>query len=193
MKEVCVKIQESEEVLRHSSNVRDLATEFSVFLGWGAKEIQTIRLGAFIHDVGKSFIPAEILFKSGRLTAEEYEIVKEHCRKGYVYLKSEYPMIERDLLAIVLEHHERVDGKGYPLGLKGDDIHPYAKLISLCDVYDAITSTRSYKVAYSSRYALNAIEEGLGTQFDEELGQQFLAFMKEKRKAQRQSASLKPL
>lgn len=166
------------EVYRHSCSVQELATNFAFFLGYSYQESMKIRLGAYIHDVGKSFIDADILLKEGRLSTEEYEIVKTHSRIGYDFLQKQSYTLDKELLAIVLQHHERIDGTGYPLALKGDSIHPYAKVISLCDVYDAITSTRSYKVAYSSNYALYAIEEGMGTQFDKNLGEQFLLFMK---------------
>lgn len=166
------------EVYKHSCNVRDLATEFAFFLGYSYQEVMRIRKGAYIHDVGKAFIEADILLKNGRLTKEEFEQVKTHSHIGHQYLKEHCQTIDDDLLAIVLQHHERIDGTGYPLGLKGDEIHPYAKIVSLCDVYDAITSTRSYKVAYSSNYAFYAIEEGLGKQFCEEIGMKFLTFMK---------------
>jgi len=166
------------EVYRHSCSVRDLATNFAYFLGYSHKEVMKIRLGAYIHDIGKSFIHKEILLKQGKLTKEEYEEVKTHSEVGFTFLKDHNFVLDQDLLAIVLQHHERVDGTGYPFALRGDQIHPYAKLISLCDVYDAITSTRSYKVAYSSNYAFYAIEEGMGTQFDKGMAEQFLSFMK---------------
>lgn len=178
IKQVEDMIKKYPEVYRHSCSVRDLATNFAFFLGYSYQEAMKIRLGAYIHDVGKSFIDKEILLKQGKLTKEEFEVVKTHSHIGYEFLEKEKMTLDKDLLAIVLQHHERVDGTGYPFGLKGKEIHPYAKLVSLCDVYDAITSTRSYKVAYSSNYAFYAIEEGMGTQFDKQLAEQFLLFMK---------------
>jgi HD-GYP domain-containing protein (c-di-GMP phosphodiesterase class II) len=166
------------EVYRHSCAVRDLATNFAFFLGYSYKEAMKIRLGGYIHDVGKSFIEPDILLKQGKLTPYEYEIVKTHSRIGYDFLQNHNYTLDKELLAIVLQHHEREDGTGYPFSLVGEEVHPYAKLISLCDVYDVITSTRSYKVAYSSNYAFFAIEEGMGTQFNYRLGEQFLLFMK---------------
>lgn len=178
MKQVEEILKKYPEVYRHSCSVRDLATQFAFFLGYSHKEVMKIRLGAYIHDVGKSFINEEVLLKQGKLTKDEYELVKTHSCIGHDYLKEQNIVLDQDLLAIVLQHHERVDGTGYPFAKKGDEIHPYAKIISLCDVYDAITSTRSYKVAYSSNYAFYAIEEGKGTQFDERLAERFLVFMK---------------
>lgn len=165
------------EVYRHSCAVRDLATNFAFFLGYSYQEAMKIRLGAYIHDIGKSFIEADILLKEERLTKEEYMLIQTHSSLGYRYLIDNFSF-DKDVLAIALHHHERIDGKGYPHSLKEDEIHPYAKIVSLCDVYDAITSRRCYKVAYSANYALHAIEEELGTQFDKELGVKFLSFMK---------------
>lgn len=166
------------EVYKHSCNVRDLATDFAMFLGYSAHEVFKIRQGAYIHDVGKAFIHADVLLKEGKLTNEEFDLIKTHSNAGYEYLINHCGVQDPDILAIVLQHHERLDGKGYPLGKEGHQIHSYAKIVSLCDVYDAITGTRSYKVAYSASYALYSIEEGLGTQFCSELGRKFLSFMK---------------
>lgn len=176
MKKIKKILKKYSEVYKHSCSVRDLATDFSLYLGYSPDEVNKIRMGAYIHDIGKSFIAKEVLLKEGKLTNEEYEEVKKHSAIGYAYLKN--CNLDDDVMAIVLQHHERMDGKGYPYGLRGSDIHQYAKIVSLCDVYDAITSNRSYKVAYSHYYAVSVIEKGLGTQFDKELGEKFLSFLK---------------
>lgn len=178
LKEIEILLENHDEVYHHSANVRDLATDFAYYLGYSNQEINRIRIGSFIHDVGKLFIPSNILYKKGKLTNKEYSIVKKHSFHGFAFLKM-YGIQDEDWLAMVVQHHERVDGRGYPFGLKKEEIHPYAKLLSVCDVYDTIVSVRSYKESYSHEYAIQAIEEGLGTQFDEKLGNAFLSFMNE--------------
>lgn len=198
-----------EELYTHIWGVMELATMFATYLKLSQKEVSTVRLGTLLHDIGKFFIPREILFKEGILSAEDFAIIKQHSQLGYEYLKTgkieairdriphsgyeesltliqeEYgfiqggcPTFDDDILAIVAQHHERVDGKGYPFGLRGDEIDPLAKLVSLCDVFDAITSKRCYKPKFDENYALNCIEEGLGTQFDEKLGSEFISFVR---------------
>jgi HD-GYP domain-containing protein (c-di-GMP phosphodiesterase class II) len=173
-------------------------------MGYTPDEISIIRKGAFVHDIGKLFVPEEILFKVDRLTKEEFEIIKNHPLWGYhflttgcypeseqfklndkfvspsknIALKEECSKLTDEMLFIALQHHERIDGKGYPYGLSGESIHPYAKLVSICDVYDAITSTRCYKPSLDVEYALKCIEEGLGTQFDEKTGKAFIPFIR---------------
>lgn len=172
-------IRKYKEVYRHSVSVRDLATAFAYHLGYSEKEVMKIRHGSYIHDVGKAFIDGKVLLKDGKLSDKEYTEIKKHADLGYQYLHNNQFVIDEDALAIVLQHHEREDGLGYPHKLSGEQIHPYAKLVSVCDVYDAITSVRSYKVAYSSSHALYCIEEGSGTQFNKIIAEQFLNFMKD--------------
>jgi len=178
LKEIETLLEDYKEVFQHSANVRDLATDFAYYLGYSNQEINRIRSGAFMHDVGKLFIPEEILYKKGKLTSEEYAIVKKHSFHGFAFLKA-HGIQDEDWLAMVVQHHERVDGKGYPFGLVSDEIHPYAKLLSVCDVYDAIVSVRSYKDSYSHEFAIQAIRDGLGTQFDEYFGNAFISLMNE--------------
>lgn len=199
-----------EEVYTHIWGVMELARMFATHLGLSPRDVTSVRVGTILHDIGKFFIPREILFKEGILSAEDFSVVKQHSILGYEYLKAgtieairdripeshyeetltliekqygfmqgECPTVDDDALAIVAQHHERVDGKGYPFGLKGDDIHPLAKLVSLCDVFDAITSKRCYKPKFDENYALNCIQEGLGTQFDEKVGLEFISFIRE--------------
>lgn len=204
------------EVYRHTMNVMELATAFATYLQcYGPLEVATIRIGAMLHDVGKLFVPKEILFKVGTLSSSDFELIKQHAKYGYNYLLSgtpsgktvtpfetysfaqhveggyqfllsEYPKLPDEVLAIVIQHHERVDGKGYPGGLRDNEIHPYAKLVALCDVFDAITSTRCYKRKESAGKAISCIEAGLGSQFDEALGRKFLAFIQSKEWANEQ-------
>ena len=127
-----------------------------------------------MHDIGKIAIPDSILLKNGKLTGEEYVIMKTHTTLGYETLKHS----ERELLqaaAIVArEHHERWDGKGYPRGLAGEDIHVFGRITALADVYDALRSKRVYKDPWPLEKVLNLFTEERGKQFDPRLVDVFM-------------------
>lgn len=127
-------------------------------------EIDKIAASSVLHDVGKISIPDNILNKPGRLTKEEFEIMKQHTVKGCEILQKIPDMIDKDIYKysydICRHHHERWDGKGYPDGLSGDDISIWAQVVSVADVYDALTSKRVYKEAYSHEIAINMIFNG---------------------------------
>ena len=132
--------------------------------GLNAGDIGVISAAAALHDIGKAFIPSEIVNKKGKFTSEEFEMMKKHTVLGDEMLKevknfSEEPLIKY-AREICLYHHERYDGKGYPKGLKGDEIPIAAQVVSVCDVYDALCSERSYKPAYSHETAIKMIEDG---------------------------------
>ncbi len=147
-----------------------------------------IILGAPLHDIGKVKIPDRILNKPGKLTPEEFEIMKKHSEYGYeIILKTMGKGHTEELYLktaanIARYHHERYDGKGYPSGLAGEEIPLEARIMALCDVYDALISVRIYKPAFSIEYARSIIAEGEGTQFDPELTDLFLHAL-EKRQA----------
>jgi putative nucleotidyltransferase with HDIG domain len=120
-------------------------------------EMQTIRVGAYLHDLGKVRIPHEILNKPGRLTNEEFDIMKRHPEYGIELLASvEFPW---DIRPIIRSHHEKIDGSGYPDRLRGDEIPMSAQLICIVDVYDALTTTRSYRGAMSQADAVAEMEK----------------------------------
>ena len=132
--------------------------------GLNAGDIGVISAAAALHDIGKAYIPSEIVNKKGKFTPEEFEIMKKHTVLGDEMLKevknfSEEPLIKY-AREICLYHHERYDGKGYPKGLKGDEIPIAAQVVSVCDVYDALCSERSYKPAYSHETSMKMIENG---------------------------------
>jgi len=128
------------------------------------KEIKLLWCAAIFHDIGKSNIPMEILQKPAKLTKEEYEIIKTHSRKGYEYTRMNKNMEE--VSEIILYHHERYDGKGYPTGKEGRDIPLLSRIISVADAFDAMTSERPYKTALSPDNALIELKNGKWTQFD---------------------------
>lgn len=128
------------------------------------EEIEKIVIASVLHDIGKIAIPDSILNKPGRFTKEEFEIMKQHTVKGCEMLQSMPDIMDRGVYDysydICRHHHERWDGKGYPDGLSGDDISIWSQVVSVADVYDALTSVRVYKDAYSSETAVNMIMNG---------------------------------
>jgi len=132
--------------------------------GMGAQEIENISIASITHDVGKITIPDAILTKPGRFTPEEYEVMKSHTTKGVIILDRIPQLRESGIydyaVDIALHHHERWDGRGYPDGLKGDEITPWSQVVSLADVYDALSCKRVYKDAYSRPTVLEMIRTG---------------------------------
>jgi hypothetical protein len=137
------------------------------------QEVARITLGGFLHDLGKIAIPDPILRKPDQLTPSEYDIIRTHPEIGCRSLAM-HPLADlvRDA---VLSHHERPDGSGYPNGLSGDLLPQDARIVGICDAFDAMTSARPYRKGMPIDDALNAIEAALGTQFDPDYGQRFIA------------------
>jgi len=151
----------------HCERVADLACALAAEAGLDQKSLFWFRIGALLHDVGKLMIPPEILNKPGRLTTEEWVMIKKHPVWGVEMLADiDFPW---DVRPIVESHHERWDGTGYPHGLKGEDIPRTARILCVADVYDALTSERSYKKAVSHEQALDMMRSDVGGQFDPEL------------------------
>jgi HD-GYP domain-containing protein (c-di-GMP phosphodiesterase class II) len=136
------------------------------------EQIHKIYLAGLLHDIGKIGVEEALLRKNGKLTEEEFDRVKKHPSIGAGILREIKPM--RDIVSGVLCHHERVDGRGYPNGLQGEQIPLTGKIVGLADCFDAMTSKRTYRDAMTVEQALAEIEKGLGTQFDEKLGRIFL-------------------
>jgi len=126
-----------------------------------------------MHDVGKIAIPTEILHKRGALSKEEFEIMKTHTLKAHNYLQTASRKIMKAADAIAYEHHENWDGSGYPRGLKGEEIHPFGRIVAIADVFDALTHKRVYKEAWSIEDAIKYIVENSGKKFDPYLVQIF--------------------
>jgi diguanylate cyclase (GGDEF)-like protein/putative nucleotidyltransferase with HDIG domain len=155
----------------HCERVADLACALAAEVGIDQKSLFWFRIGALLHDVGKLTIPPEVLNKPGRLTAEEWTQVKHHPVAGVQMLADiEFPW---DVRPIVESHHERWDGAGYPYGLSAEAIPLTARILCIADVYDALTSERSYKKAVSHEQALEMMRSEVGSQFDPELFAQF--------------------
>jgi HD-GYP domain-containing protein (c-di-GMP phosphodiesterase class II) len=135
-------------------------------------EISRLNLLATLHDIGKITIPPEILHKQGTLTPEEWEIIKKHPETGYRIARTmeDFAHVANEILA----HHERWNGTGYPQGLKGEDIPLLARIISIADTYEVMTSDRPYKQARNHNEIIAEIQQCAGTHFDPELVQIFL-------------------
>ncbi|WOO36216.1 HD domain-containing phosphohydrolase [Anaerocolumna sp. AGMB13020] len=140
----------------------------------GEQEKSDLQFGSILHDIGKIGVPEYILHKKERLTQEEYEKIKEHPEIGYQLL-SNLDFLDSSR-RIIYEHHERVDGKGYPRGLKGDDIHFLAKIVCVADAFDAMTSNRAYRAVMSVEDALKELIANKGTQFDAEIVDAFIEY-----------------
>jgi putative nucleotidyltransferase with HDIG domain len=153
-------------IFDHSLNVTIYTLTIAKELGFNDNELLEIGLGALLHDIGKMKIPKQILQKTGSLTEEEFAIVKNHSSFGYEMLK-DIPGIPDSVVRSVFEHHERLNGSGYPNGLKGNDIHLYAKVIGVADVFDAITTNRVYRNARLPHDALEVLYAGSGTLFEQ--------------------------
>jgi HD-GYP domain-containing protein (c-di-GMP phosphodiesterase class II) len=138
--------------------------------------LEKIAIAAILHDIGKRFIPAEILTKPSRLDPHERDVIETHPLRGYEEL-CERPGLTPDQLMIVYQHHERVDGTGYPVGIQGDEIHPWARMLSVVDVFDAMTGTRPYRRPATAHEAMNYIRQSAGTQFDREVVQCWTSLM----------------
>ena len=132
-----------------------------------------LKYAAILHDIGKIGIPDSILNKPGRLTDEEYRLVKEHPAIGAEIVKQVKAL--EPVASIILQHQERWDGKGYPYGMKGEDIPMEARIISVLDAYDAMTSDRSYRKALPVQTAIAELKRCSGTQFDPKVVNAFLA------------------
>lgn len=157
----------------HCLNVCILAATFARHLGMLEDEIRKVALAGMLHDVGKSMIPLEILDKPGSLTPEEFKLIQQHTVHGRDVLMST-PRVEHAAVDVAYNHHERMDGLGYPRGIKSTQIPYFAKVIQLCDAYDAITSNRAYDKGRASMEALDIIHRGKGIQFDEDLAKEFI-------------------
>ncbi len=151
----------------HSERVTNYALMIAEKLNWPVEQKEKLRKAALLHDLGKIGIPDRILHKKGSLNDEEYDFIKKHEIFGVKILE---PLKElNEILPWILYHHERWDGKGYPHGLAGDAIPEAAQIISLGDVFDALTTGRDYKIAFSSDDAIEELVKNKGTQFDPRL------------------------
>jgi HD-GYP domain-containing protein (c-di-GMP phosphodiesterase class II) len=148
----------------HSLRTAELAVELGLQMSLPSDRLRIIARGAYLHDLGKIAIPDQILNKPGSLTADERKIVETHPQLGYE-LASTAPSLT-EVLPVILHHHERVDGQGYPKRLAGSEIPLEARVVAVADVWDALTSDRAYRIGWDPAHALAHIDAGRGTHFD---------------------------
>ena len=144
---------------QHSVNVCALAIILGINNGYNRFQLQNLGIGALLHDIGKIKIPLEIINKPGALTYEEYIEVKKHPWEGFMIAKTE-AYLPKSSIQCILQHHERFDGRGYPRGLSQGNIHEYASIISVADVFDALVSDRPYRPGFSNHEAIEIMERG---------------------------------
>ncbi len=160
----------------HSVQVAFLTIGFAHFIRQPVNLIPVIGIGAFLHDVGKAMLPAEIINKPAQLTEEEFKIITQHPQLGYDILKH-HKSLRKDSLDIVIQHHERADGNGYPNGLKLHEINPAAQITHIVDCYDAMTMSRPYKEALSPFDTLKIMCTDMKESFNSKLLELFVIFL----------------
>ncbi|KKZ84196.1 HD-GYP domain-containing protein [Rhizobium phaseoli] len=170
------KLKEKDEItFLHSLAVSALMISFGRTLGLAEEDVRLLGVGGLVHDLGKMALPNAILKNTGKLTDDEMELVRLHPRRGYE-LVSSLPNAPRQVLDICLHHHEKFDGSGYPSGLSGERIPYVARVAAICDVYDALTTIRPYKPAWSQAEATNMMMKSPG-HFDPDLLAAFVSNM----------------
>jgi len=162
----------------HERRVGIISADIAREMGWSEEKCNTLNLIGLVHDIGKMSIPAEILSKPGRLSAIEFQLVKTHAEEGYEILKDvEFPL---PIAEIIREHHERMDGSGYPHGLKGEEALIESRILAVADVLEAIASHRPYRPSLGIDAAISEIESQRGSLFDPEVVDAMLRLFREK-------------
>lgn len=162
----------------HQQRVADLSLQIGKELGLAEQRLEGLGLGALIHDIGKIYVPAELLNRPGRLSKAEFELIQSHPEVGYDIIKGvEFPWPVADM---ILQHHERIDGSGYPQGLKGDAIILEARILAVADVVEAITAHRPYRPALGIDIALEELEKNRETLYDPDVVDACLHLVRDK-------------
>ena len=156
----------------HSERVATYAQELAIEIGYNEEAIKELTLAALLHDIGKIGTYDSLLDKVGKLTSEEFEIVKKHPVQGVEILK-EIKQLKK-ILPIIRHHHERIDGRGYPDGITGEKIPLGSRILHIADSFDAMTEDRPYRTAQGLEYAMSELKRCAGSQFDPRLAKVFL-------------------
>lgn len=159
-------------IYTHSLNVTLYSLAIGMELGLTSKELEILGLGAVLHDVGKMKIPTEILLKPGKLTEEEFDYIKKHPQDGFDLLRN-VQTISLLVAHCAYQHHERINGSGYPRKIKGNEIHYFAKILAVADVFDAVTSDRIYRGAMLPHNGLEILFAGAGTLYEKSIVEAF--------------------
>lgn len=161
-----------EYIYQHSFQVALYSLSIAKELKYSYEDLKIIGLGALLHDIGKLIVPNNILTKPSRLSDDEFEEMKNHARYGFDILRNLHT-VSLLVAHCAFQHHERIDGSGYPRGLMDFEIHPYAKIIAVADVFDAVTSNRVYREKMLPSQGVAIIESGSGTLFDKRVVEAF--------------------
>ncbi|MGO1058674.1 HD domain-containing phosphohydrolase [Planococcus sp. FY231025] len=164
---------------KHSSRVSKYAVKTATKMGMERARIHNLFIASILHDIGKINIPEEVLKKPDKLTNEEFALVKKHPGDGAEMLRQ---TAYADLADIVEQHHERVNGRGYPFGLKDEEILTEAKIIGVCDTFDAMTEDRAYRKAFTAEYAMKELKDLAGIQYDPAVVEAFEQVLQEEGK-----------
>jgi len=159
----------------HSINVSTLSIGLGMAMGMKQSEIFHLAVGALAHDVGKSQIPAQLINKPGKLTEEEFKRVKRHVTLGYEALRQNEEVSKMAFFPL-LQHHEKINGKGYPNNIGGDKIHAFGRIAAIVDVYDALTTERAYKKAFKPFDAANLLSRN-ADEYDKDILKQFILML----------------
>ena len=169
----------SKETGNHVKRVAEYSRVLALGLGMSADEADLLRMASPMHDIGKIGIPDAVLKKPGKLDEAEFEIMKSHAEVGYQMLKGSKRKILKTAAIVAREHHEKWNGRGYPRGLKGEEIHIFGRITAVADVFDALGSDRVYKKAWPIEKILNLFKEERGEHFDPQLVEVFLEHLDE--------------
>lgn len=161
----------------HVDRMETLAFDIAKLYMLDHRQLDRIKLLAKFHDIGKVGIPDKILNKPGRLDDEEYEVMKQHSSIGHKIADASDEL--RDIADLVLKHHEKWDGTGYPLGLAGKEIPIECRIIAVCDAFDAMVNDRPYRNAMTSEEAISELQRCSGTQFDPAILTVFMQYIKQ--------------
>lgn len=159
----------SKETGNHVKRVAEFSKLLAVYYGLPEKEAEMLKQASPMHDIGKVAIPDSILNKPGRLTKEEFEVMKTHAELGYELLRHSNRALLACAATVAYEHHEKWDGTGYPQGLSGEEIHIYGRITALADVFDALGNDRCYKKAWADDAIFELIQQQRGVHFDPRL------------------------
>ncbi len=166
----------SDYTYKHSINVAILSVLIGMGIGLKKSMLKELAASGLLHDIGKINLPQDILDKEGPLTDEEYELIKKHAELGYEKIKDKISISSKTKMGVYM-HHENINGTGYPLGLVGDQIYMFAKIIHIADVYDAITSERAYKKASPPNDAVEFLMKNAGSMFQPEYVKAFITYI----------------
>lgn len=163
----------------HSKNVMRYARAVSEKMHLPSDDIYSLEIGALLHDIGKIGVPEHVLMKAGNLTDSEFDAIRMHPVYGYQIINEIEELKYKGIQDVVLLHHERMDGNGYPKGLKGEEIPLHARIISVCDAFDAMTTSRTYRPALDVSTAIEQLKKHAGAQFDSKIVEVFVTCIEE--------------